>query len=239
MDRDDARELAHLRARAYGPDAEGLSPNELVRLKALEGRHSEPLAQEQSPASGSVDDPAPESAAEDVSAAEATDNGARQGVGARLAVVVLAILIPVAALGGYFLAPRTSPPAAVASSAVPLLPSGEYESTWNDTRAQVEALRDWDADIALLGASGDVAVWWGVSGTQTCVVVYAGFSGQSQACDATETVREQGLQMTVSRHILSSDDEGASAEEMQGREETMEFIGNPYTGRFMIAHSGR
>lgn len=244
MDRDDAHELAQLRERAYGPHARGLSAADLTRLDELEGRLAagpeEGRAQAHAPGDGarpepptSSEAPAPPRAAGETAARE------RHIVGARLAMVVLAVLIPIAALGGYFLAPRMPAAAAPVAPAVPLLLSGEYESTWSDTRAEVETMRDWDGAVSLLGASGDMAVWWGVSGGDTCVVIYAATAQLSQACDATDEVRERGLQLSVGSYILDSgEDEVAADDASAGREITVQFVGNPYTGRFMLSRSG-
>lgn len=247
MSHEETHELAALRWRAYGPAAQPLSEDEIVRLRELEGQvvstqeaaHDEHVASADSAAdadvreTGNTTDGAASTGADAGDSVPAASRSARSSL-AIVALVVVAALVPISGLAGYLLAPKGALEKSAPS--VPLLSAGDYESMWEDRRAGVQGMRDWDTPVALLGASGAAAVWWGVEGAQTCVVVEADIGFPFQACDATDVVRAQGLEVAGTRVLIENAEEIiAGSTDLKTTEAALVFVGNPYTGRYLIS----
>lgn len=63
-------------------------------------------------------------------------------------------------------------------------------------RGVVLAQSTWD-ELHLLGGAGDLLVWWGTSGAQTCIAIEARDLSFARACGDTAEVRSDGLAAAV------------------------------------------
>ena len=219
---DTTAELADLRARAYAPDAAGLTAQELARLEELETARRAaavptappvPPAPPAPPASAAPPVlPAPRAPtvtvietapAEPAAQPEPNPATARAVERARrpllLAVIALAAAIPLVGIGGFFAGALVAGPTGGASPAA----RSEPITVGSFTDAEMQASHDealealeWDDDsVELLGGAGQHLVWWGTTdgGDMTCIVVDGTFLDGANVCDATDTARTSGM----------------------------------------------
>lgn len=235
MNDGDAHELARLRSKAYGALAGGLTAAESSRLAALEeaARRSR-----DSRADGEVREPAedPDSQPRAVRAAP------RSAAWQQIALVILAALVPVAGIGGYLSAMEAGRSESLPGvTSAPLLAAGDTVATFEDRRAVVLRAADWDGQrVTLLGAGEGVTVWWGTRGDETCAAVDLVQAGTSLVCGDTDDVRAEGLSaQTRFFHVTEAEESDPEAvDDAHAVATTVAFIGNPYTGRFIVVRRG-
>ncbi|MFG6491117.1 hypothetical protein [Microbacterium sp. P03] len=214
----DARELAALRARAYGPTADiDADPSAQTRLRALEDARRQAaedppigaLSPDQDPVDGQVpvlSRPGASPSAEPILAetadiatsqdeASAPSGSHRRGRRVSLAVAVVAAVL-VAFGAGQVVEQATRPQTAGWHTDLAAVPPRVAESYERVT----ETRRDWDADSLYFVGSVDARfVWLGTmqDGETTCVIVDAdsqasdGFSGL--ACGPTSDVEKTSI----------------------------------------------
>lgn len=83
-----------------------------------------------------------------------------------------------------------------AAAAQPFLPLGIDTECIEASRGVVLAQSTWD-ELHLLGGAGDLLVWWGTSGAQTCIAIEARDLSFARACGDTAEVRSDGLAAAV------------------------------------------
>lgn len=83
-----------------------------------------------------------------------------------------------------------------AAAAQPFLPLGIDTERIEASRGVVLAQSTWD-ELHLLGGAGDLLVWWGTSGAQTCIAIEARDLSFARACGNTAEVRSDGLAAAV------------------------------------------
>ncbi len=241
---DDIDELRALRTRAYGAGGAPLSPEEADRLRALESSAAR-RQRADTAGSRSADREVPGTRhladAESTEAGRGSEASAAPPRGSRapmVAAVVLAGLIPLAAVGGYLAASRLGASGTTDTSATaPLLGRGDTEATYEDRREVV--LRAVELDGArprLLAAVDGTTVWWGTRGEMTCLAVDVRQGGTAYGCDETATVREEGMSLTLQFvRVPQAEQTGAEVLEVTDDDvSTVTFFGNPYTGRFFV-----
>ena len=231
MNDGDAQELARLRSKAYGALAGGLTAAESSRLAALEevARRSRDSAAGGAPReSAGVRDPQP----------RAVPTAPRSAVWQPIALMVLAALVPVAGIGGYLAAGGAGRSESLSEvTAAPLLAAGDTVATFEDRRAIVLRAADWDGQrVTLLGAGEGVTVWWGTRGDETCAAVDLVQAGTSLVCGDTDDVRAEGLSaQTRFFHVTEAEESDSEAvDDAHAVATSVAFIGNPYTGRFIV-----
>lgn len=82
------------------------------------------------------------------------------------------------------------------AAAQPFLPLGIDTERIEASRGVVLAQSTWD-ELHLLGGAGDLLVWWGTSGAQTCIAIEARDLSFARACGDTAEVRGDGLAAAV------------------------------------------
>ncbi len=98
--------------------------------------------------------------------------------------------------GGFALGRATASNALPAAAAQPFLPLGIDTERIEASRGVVLAQSTWD-ELHLLGGAGDLLVWWGTSGAQTCIAIEARDLSFARACGDTAEVRSDGLAAAV------------------------------------------
>ncbi|GEB94062.1 hypothetical protein [Microbacterium lacticum] len=214
-------ELAALRARAYGRGGQALSAEERARLAALEagwraagddGEADPPAVQSGSSAAGeaSIGDRSAESDSAESGPAghDDTDSDAvpaapaaptttpRARRRAWILAAVGAVAVAAGVTGGFALGRATASNALPAAAAQPFLPLGIDTERIEASRGVVLAQSTWD-ELHLLGGAGDLLVWWGTSGAQTCIAIEARDLSFARACGDTAEVRSDGLAAAV------------------------------------------
>lgn len=243
MTEEDADELRTLRTRAYGAGGTPLTPAEADRLRALESVAAprprvhladEPGPRGDRPAGSSAGAPVPEDGAPPAAAPDTVARGRRAPV---LAVVVLAALIPLAAVGGYLGAGVLRDPGQDVAADAPLLGRGDTEATYEDRRDVVLRSVEVDGDrVRLLAAVDGTTVWWGIRGDETCLAVDVRQGGTAYGCEETAKVREDGMSLTL-QFVRVPQAEQATTEVLDVTDDivsAVSFVGNPYTGRFVV-----
>ncbi len=251
---DTGTELADLRARAYGPDAVGLTSQERARLSELEASHrvARPRTSDPRPGAAPASPPAPAASASaptatlvdpvlTVDTAEAVERARRPLLAA---VVILAALVPAVAVGGYLAGAVLSAPVDTAA-AEPML-VGQFPP------ARVEASRDralddhaWDdGDVRLLGGAEGHLVWWGTTdrGARTCVAVEGAFVDVLSSCEPTDQVRSDGIGLGMHLQFIEAPDADASADadadmDAPSGQMTLAVQANPYAGTLVIVRT--
>ena len=226
MTDEDAAELARLRARAYGAAGAPLTTAEMKRLRKLE-QSLRPSGERPAEPRGSADESMP---------TETATRSSSRGW-ERVALIVAALLVPVAALGGFLAAGVVGAPPAPAVAGGPLLAPGDASSSYEDRRAVVLRSQEWDAGrVELLAGARGISVWWGTHGDDTCVAVDVAQEGTGVACAETEQVRRQGIRVESEFfHVTEGESVAPGVIDVTDSiAERTTFIGNPYTGQFLV-----
>ncbi len=229
MTDEDVAELARLRARAYGAGGVPLTAAEMKRLHALE-QSLRPRDGQGVNAPETLDPPDGPSGSPIV---------ARPSSGwERVAFIAAAALLPIAAFGGFLAAGVVGgAPQAPAVAGEPLLAHGDAASSYADRRAVVLRSHEWDdGRVELLAGARGISIWWGTQGEDTCVAVDVAQEGTGVACAETDRVRSHGIRVESDFFHVTEGESAAPGviDVTDGIAQRTTFIGNPYTGQFLV-----
>lgn len=147
-------------------------------------------------------------------------------------LAVVGVVVLVAAVAGYRFGAATLPP----EPALRGDPAFEAES-----RAQAEGITfaefgrgtTWDGGVRLLGELGGGHAWWGTidDGARTCVVLTLDGGEHVLACDDTERVRAEGIEMGYGgTEVTAVSTDGT----MRAQMSRTHVLAAPYSGTILV-----
>lgn len=230
----DADVLADLRQRAYGRGGAPLTAREWQQLARLEqSRHPSGPRLDAAPLPPVAGEEAPMRV--ELPAADATTPAERKRpVALMIAVVVLAILLPVAGWAGFLAAMAVQPAAVPRPTPTPMLAAGLGDAVVDQSRERTLTVNEWDSAISLLSADERAVVWWGEVGDQTCIVVDLLPDGPLGSCSDTSAVRSTGIRLDASLIRIDDEDE----REVQSNGPSVALLAYPYDGRLVLRIDG-
>lgn len=234
----DADLLADLRQRAYGRGGAPLTAREWQQLARLE------LSRR--PSGPQLDTaPLPPVAAEEdplrveLPAADATTPvGRKRPMALMIAVVVLAILLPVAGWAGFLAAMAVQPAAAPRPIPTPMVAPGLGDALVDQSRERALAVEEWDSGLTLLSADERALVWWGEVGDQTCVVVDLVPDGPLGSCADTSAAKSTGIRLDASLIRVDDEYEVERESDVESSGPSVTLLAYPYDGRLMLRIDG-
>ncbi|MFT4282640.1 hypothetical protein, partial [Microbacterium sp.] len=155
-------------------------------------------------------------------------------VGLMVAVVVLAILLPVAGWAGFLAAMAVQPAAVPRPTPTPMLAAGLGDAVVDQSRERTLTVNEWDSAISLLSADERAVVWWGEVGDQTCIVVDLLPDGPLGSCSDTSAVRSTGIRLDASLIRIDDEDE----REVQSNGPSVALLAYPYDGQLVLRIDG-
>lgn len=234
----DADLLADLRQRAYGRGGAPLTAREWQQLARLESsRHPSGPQLDAAPAPPVATDEEPTRV--EMPAADLATPGRRtRPVGLMIAVVVLAILLPVAGWAGFLAATAVQPAAAPQPVPTPMLAPGLEDALVDQSRERALTVNEWDSALTLLSADQRALVWWGEVGDQTCVVVDLVPDGPLGSCADTSAVKATGIRLDASLIRIDDEYEYEGEREVPSNGPSVALLAYPYEGRLMLRIDG-